>query len=120
MGTNFYWFKRKLEIDDNPCEGIHIGKNSCGWVFSFQAHPNLELESVDDYKKFLQEGYIYDEYGVLIPTDEFWEVVEASKISDDGEHPWSFYNCPTSERDTSFDKYSYTNRGFDFTIMDFC
>ena len=62
IGTNFYWFKEEQKEDFEHHEGLHIGKRSCGWVFHFQAHHEPFLHSFNDYKKFLKQGYIYDEY----------------------------------------------------------
>ena len=110
-----------MELEDNPCEGVHIGKNSAGWVFTFQAHPNLKLKSVNAWKEFLQEGYIYDEYGVLIPVKEFWEIVEASKEPDDFGEPYNYVNWPEDDKSShELDNYNYMCEGYMFTVSDFC
>lgn len=88
MGTNYF-----LELDVCECCGhskkrkapLHIGKNSCGWRFSFQiADPK---ESWNDYPHSVQgwreliakdENLIYDEYGDPWDKDAFWEMVEST------------------------------------------
>ena len=45
MGTNYYHYKEKIkESNENSNEGLHIGKNSWGWVFHFEAHKVTRIE----------------------------------------------------------------------------
>lgn len=77
MGTNYYWYK-----NPEPCpscghesEGLHIGKSSAGWTFSF--HGTEEVRSWEDWKKVLQSGgKIFDEYGDEKSFEEMRRVVE--------------------------------------------
>lgn len=119
MGTNYYIIRDKLKEDEIPESGLHIGKQSCGWVFHFQAYPGLKLESYDDWKQYLKKGYIYDEYRQLISYNDMMRIIDDSKNPhEDGKIPYDYYNVP-DERDIYFDRFSYSNRGFDFTIIDF-
>jgi len=118
LGTNFYWFKEKQKEEFKHHEGLHIGKRSCGWVFHFQAHHKPFLHSFKDYKEFLKEGYIYDEYDRLISYKDFIEAVEATKeIESDGEKPWDFNSCPEEESYFPFEQWM--NDGYMFSIGDF-
>ena len=73
MSTNFY-------IYDNVCEHCgrkdeqHIGKRSCGWKFNFQWYPHLT--SLAEYKEFLKDKQIFDEYGSFYTYEEFWHAIE--------------------------------------------
>lgn len=74
MGTNFY-------VEDNVCEHcgrkdiLHIGKRSCGWKFNFQWHPHLT--TLQEYKEFLKDKTILDEYDRTYTYDEFWHEIES-------------------------------------------
>ena len=117
IGTNFYWFKEKQKEDFEHHEGLHIGNRSCGWVFHFQAHHEPFLHSFNDYKKFLKQGYIYDEYDRYIPYKDFIKAVKDTKKSDDGEAPWDFNNCPDSEKYQLCEEWM--NEGYMFSVGDF-
>ena len=79
MGTNYFWFKKKMRENEFCENGLHIGKDSWGWVFQFEAHRELNLLSVEDYKNFLKKGYIYDEYDEEVTYEDFWRIVEETK-----------------------------------------
>ena len=119
MGTNYYWYKEKPV--GNFTEGLHIGKRSAGWVFHFQAHKNIRqnqnLMSYYDYKEFLKDGYIYNEYEEEIPYADFIKLVEETKEVEDGEAPWSFENNPESNYHFCDE---WMDSGFMFTKGDFC
>jgi ABC-type uncharacterized transport system YnjBCD substrate-binding protein len=75
MGTNYY-----VRLDNCPtCKRYHeqhIGKNSWGWQFIFNA---TEINNYDDWVKFLTENkdHIYDEYGAKHDLDEFLRMIES-------------------------------------------
>ena len=60
MGTNYYIETEKCECCDRS-DMIHIGKSSCGWVFSL--HETEELKSLENWITKLLHGTISDEYG---------------------------------------------------------
>ena len=122
MGTNFYYFTGKIK-EGIPAEtGLHIGKLSAGWVFHFQAYE--KLRTIPQYKAFLKEGYIYNEYDEEVSYEDFWRIVEDSLKPDpwDNEPPYSFDNLPegdnTSSRLTGIEEWM--SSGFMFTKNDFC
>ena len=114
MGTNYYWFKEEPDEKEDVLTGLHIGKNSCGWVFNFEAHSSPKLRTVQDYREFLKEGYIYDEYAREISYNEFWDIVESSKELFNGEPPYVLVdpNYP-------HEPYGYEDEGFAFSEGDF-
>ena len=122
MGTNYYHYKEKIkESDENSNEGLHIGKNSWGWVFHFEAHKDLGLTTVQAYKDFLKEGYIYNEYYRLVSYDEFWEMVEETlEPMPDGE---AKYVLEDPNEKSPYDHYfrdsSWVDEGFAFTNWKF-
>ena len=78
MGTNYYLYRSRAEAE-LELDGFHIGKNSAGWVFHFEAHEYPTLKTVQDYKEFLKEGFIYNEYDEEVSYKKFWEIVKYSK-----------------------------------------
>jgi hypothetical protein len=66
---------------NNVMNGMHIGKNSGGWVFGFRAYPDLGIRSWVEWKEYilLNDLIILDEYGVIQPLDYFEQIVESSK-----------------------------------------
>jgi hypothetical protein len=75
MGTNYYW--------NNKCptcghsEEIHIGKSSCGWVFSLNVHPDKDINSLPDWESrfLIPTSTITDEYGDVISVQEMMETI---------------------------------------------
>lgn len=76
MGTNFYWQETDREqVCDHchqtaPASKLHIGKSSAGWVFAVRVHPELGINSLDDWKRvWASGGVIRDEYGETHTTE---------------------------------------------------
>ena len=116
MGTNFYAFNERITEGTDLHEGLHIGKNSGGWVFNFQAHENLR--TVKDYKDFLRDKVIYDEYEREIPYNEFWVIVEYSKEEDHFGVPYSYSNPPSDEPRSKWYN-EWEDEGYMFTETEF-
>lgn len=114
MGTNYYWFKEEPDEKEDVSAGLHIGKNSCGWVFNFEAHSHPKLKMLQDYKEFLKEGFIYNEYGDDISYDEFLSILEYSKEPFNGRPPYILV-----DPDYPHEPYEYEDEGFAFSEGDF-
>lgn len=112
IGTNFYLYFHRSDVKLG--RGKHIGKNSCGWVFHFEA--DNKLKTVEAMKEFTKTGYIYDEYGREIPYNEFWDIVESSKEPFNGRPPYILVD-PDYPNDTCSD--SWEDEGFAFTQSNF-
>lgn len=94
MGTNYYAVTERNfceHCNRSDVQKIHIGKNSYGWAFSFQGYrkgENHSSESVwfDDvsenltswaeYREWLKDKTIYNEYDELIHYNTFVNIVE--------------------------------------------
>lgn len=115
IGTNYYLHFHRSDIE-NGIEGTHIGKNSCGWAFQFEAHSNPSIKTVSDMRSFTKLGFIYDEYDREHTYEDFWKIVEDSKVPIDGEAPYvlSDPNYPDEP------VYGYEDEGFAFIEGDFC
>ena len=116
MGTNYYAFNERIAEDSDLHEGLHIGKNSGGWVFNFQAYENLK--TTEDFRNFLRDKIIYDEYHREVPVEEFWSIVESSKEEDIFGKPWSYSNPPDNElRCRWYDEWE--DEGYMFSNVEF-
>jgi|688.fasta_scaffold15859_17 hypothetical protein len=105
MGTNFYAEFNKCECC-NRSNKIHIGKSSWGWAFHFRGYDgqygyiedsddktlevpeDFQLKSWKQWKEYLKDNPIIDEYGEAVSYEEFVEMVETYKspgfVRDDG------------------------------------
>ncbi len=126
MGTNYYVAKNRCECCNRYDVEIHIGKSSIGWAFSFHGYPYMNLSSWKQYKEYLKNQTIVDEYNTVIAYDDFVEMIETYKSPDyvnpqnnnknlchntegkSGKFPW--FN---PERDWDDDL------GYSFTTIDF-
>lgn len=79
MGTNYYVAKNACECCNRYDEEYHIGKSSMGWSFTFQGYPWNKLTSWKQWKEFLKDQDIRDEYGERIDYDWFVNMVETYK-----------------------------------------
>jgi hypothetical protein len=79
MGTNYYVTENECECCKRYDEKSHIGKASHGWAFTFQGYKHDGLTSWQKWKEFLKGKPIRDEYGDLVPYDEFVKMIETEK-----------------------------------------
>ena len=117
MGTNYYAINKRIDNIEDLDLGLHIGKNSCGWVFNFEAHSNPELKSIQNYKDYLKEKFIYDEYAREIPYKEFWEIVESSKESFNSRDPYVLTDEEEPFRHAWYNEW--VDEGFAFSEAEF-
>lgn len=117
MGINYYLVK------NGPTCGspIHIGKSSCGWLFSFQAQNerwndppviwNTYSQVKDCLRKMTVESTDYaivDEYDEVIPYEKFVEMVDEKQADE--------YNQNNPDNFT----YSRNVDGYRFSDEEFC
>ena len=122
MGTNHYVRKNHCECCSRHDREYHIGKSSWGWAYTFQGYPYMKLDSWKNWKEFLKNEVIIDEYGDVIPYDEFVQMVETYKAPgfkrDDGHvnkshHSYCKDNGYLTECDwVDEDGYSFTTTEF--------
>ena len=79
MGTNYYVASNHCECCDRYDEEYHIGKASYGWAFSFRGYRHARLVSWKQWKEFLKDKVIMDEYGERIDYGWFVQYVEGEK-----------------------------------------
>lgn len=75
MGTNFYTKTAECPTCGHKPEGIHLGKSSFGWNFSFQYNGGKYYKNVRAMKKWLKDKQIVNEYGESVTHEDFWKMV---------------------------------------------
>jgi len=118
MGTNYYVRKNHCKCCNRHDREYHIGKSSHGWSFSSQGYTWNRLDSWKNWKEFLKNEVIVDEYGEVVPYDDFVKMVETYKspgfVREDGHKNLNHYeyckdNGYSTERDwVDGDGYSFT------------
>ena len=113
MGTDFYWFRHKLKEGDLPESGLHIGKLRYGWVFNFSAYRKKALISYYTWKELTKNGYIYNKFGTEFSYDEFWDIVDNTRVAFQGSSPLTLEDKETLL--VNENSKEYMNNGFIFT-----
>lgn len=76
MGTNYYTKEKTCPTCGHTPEGIHLGKSSGGWQFTFQYNGGRLYKNVDEMTVWLRDKEIKDEYGETISQEDFWKMVQ--------------------------------------------
>lgn len=84
MGTNYYVAENLCDCCKRYDEQYHIGKASWGWSFSFRGYRKSsgydnDLTSWREWKEFLKNKIIKNEYGESVDYDWFVKYVETEK-----------------------------------------
>ncbi len=117
MGTNYYLPKKCAAPCEHCCESTeHVGKNSAGWTFGFQAYPDEGLTSWAAWKERIRaEGGVVNEYGEKFTPEEFEKLVERTR------EPWGPRGITPRHRDGISpilgevdDRYFRDPEGWDF------
>ena len=89
MGTNYYVAENSCDCCNRYDEAYHIGKSSVGWAFSFRGYRPERLVSWTNWKEFLKDKDIRDEYGQRVNYEWFVHMIETVKspghIREDGQ-----------------------------------
>lgn len=89
MGTNFYWTSNPCATCGHSQESLHIGKSSAGWAFAVRVHPDLQINSLDDWKaKLATGGTIKDEYDNIVSVDDMLD-----RITKRSHHKGLLFGC---------------------------
>jgi len=115
MSTNYY---AVTEEDEPYYKGLFLGKRAGGWVFQFKWHdwtdmysdtesPNHPYRNFDEFKKYVSGKIIKDEYGEVLSSDEFIDMIER----------WCEENNHTPNNN---DKMTWNIDGYWFVRGDWC
>jgi hypothetical protein len=78
MGTNYYWYEKpNCDCCGRGYEPIHIGKSSGGWCFSLHIVPEMNINTLEDWKfAWVKDGsWIEDEYNKIISPFEMRSII---------------------------------------------
>jgi hypothetical protein len=119
MGTNYY---HRTDICEscNRFDERHIGKSSGGWQFSFQGYDDIQpnILSFEDWKRELQEGKIFTEYGEEISFENFVELVE-SKHKPFNKNHYDYCVAEHKARGYDMSRDWKDGEGYSFTFSEF-
>ena len=135
MGTNYYYKSKepchhtnKETSEDFCCDCFdtdlkmrHIGKSSMGWTFSFKAHPELGINSFQDYLEELSDKDIYNEYGEKIELSELYDLIKVKQ-----ENPENKNHTICCRNDENYDVRNHGENdcyvdaeGYSFSLTEF-
>ena len=113
MGTNYYVKSHTCECCGHKKPELHIGKASAGWTFIFQATDNIN--SFQEWKEYLKDKQIVDEYGREVSLDTFKALVE-DKAHEKLNHTTYCLVAHPEESSTVF----LDSEGHSFSRREFC
>lgn len=123
MGTNYYVAQNMCDCCKRYDEKYHIGKSSWGWAFTFQGYDNLK--SWQDWKVFLKDKTIMDEYREKVDYNWFVTFVETEKspgyVREDGHKNLSHNEMGKRDKYPFFrPEYDWDDAdGYSFTSTEF-
>ena len=91
MGTNYYAVTGPCDCCGSAGSRVHIGKSSMGWRFSLHVIPELDLNNLEDWKRYLVGRKIVDEYGSRITRKSLLETI-TKRSGNVGKGPPPFKN----------------------------
>lgn len=114
MGINYYTKTEKCSNCGNKPEGIHLGKSSMGWQFSFQYNGGQYYKNVEEMKLWLADKKIEDEYGNEVSHKDFWKMVEEKQTEENKNHAEYMHAEQRRYSDTEhiIDGYSFSDVEF--------
>lgn len=114
MGMNYYTQTKKCPTCGHKPEGIHLGKASVGWQFSFQYNGGQFYKNVEEMKAWLSDKEIENEYGEPVTHEEFWAIVSKKQNPTNKNHAeYCRVKYPSSAQyEHVIDGYSFTDREF--------
>lgn len=90
MSANYYLHQNECPHCGRTDAPLHIGKSSAGWHFMLRVYPDKGITTLEDWTTlFHGDGFILDEYGQALTTDEM--LVCITRRNNDGQNP------PTAE-----------------------
>jgi len=74
MGTNYYVKSEKCEHCGHG-DDLHIGKSSAGWCFALRVYPDMGINNLLDWEKYLRGKTIENEYGDTVSLDDLVMII---------------------------------------------
>jgi hypothetical protein len=119
MGTNYYTVNKYCDHCNQYEKDLHIGKSSYGWCFSFQGYKYMNLVSWKQWKEYLKDKTIVDEYGDKKIYDDIVEMIETYK-SPSAQHSKYHHNKEGKKQGWFNDEYDWDDEdGYPFSSREF-
>lgn len=115
MGTNYYTATKVCRECGNKPEGIHLGKSSAGWQFTFQYNGGTYYKNVQEMKEWLADKQIENEYHEQVSHEKFWKMVEEKQKPENLNHAKEMlanYPAYTHAREHLIEGYSFSDGEF--------
>ena len=114
MGMNYYTRTKKCPTCEHKPEGIHLGKSSMGWQFTFQYNGGEFYKNIQEMADWLADKEIEDEYGQPVSHEEFWKMIEAKQIPQNQNHAAMMHEKYPEHKDREYiiDGYSFSDCQF--------
>lgn len=112
MGINYYIQTEQCKTCGHKSEGIHLGKSSAGWQFSFQYNGGKYYKTVRQMKKWLEDKDIEDEYGDSIDHKTFWKMIQTKQKEKLNHAKYCQKNYPSRDTEFTIDGYSFSDCEF--------
>ena len=109
MGTNYYIKTETCPTCGYKPDGIHLGKSSGGWQFSFQYNGGQYYKNVAEMKKWLADKKIENEYGEEVLHKEFWEMVKFKQKEKLNHAKYMHEKYPSYNTELIIDGYSFSD-----------
>lgn len=105
MGTNYYVEQEACACCHRGPNSLHLGKSSGGWRFSLHVIPELGLNDLKAWRKFLKGKKIVDEYGSRITQKGMLEIITMRR-GDVGKGPPPSYCMGGGSEWSSWEAYA--------------
>lgn len=106
---NYYVKTEKCRECGHKPEGIHLGKSSMGWTFSFQYNGGKYYKNIEEMKEWLKDEKIENEIGEIVPHKDFWEMVEIKQKEKLNHADFMKKHYPGSTTDFKIEDYSFSD-----------
>lgn len=113
MGTNYYTKTNSCPTCGHKPHGIHLGKSSAGWQFSFQYNGGQYYKNIKEMRAWLKDKEIEDEYGDSVTHNVFWSMVKSKQKKSNLNHARYIQDkYPYREGEIIIGGYSFSDHQF--------
>ena len=112
MGTNYYIKRNKCKKCGYKPDGIHLGKSSAGWQFSFQYNGGQYYKNIQEMKEWLKDKKIENEYEENVSYEDFWSMVDEKQKEKLNHADYCKEKYSNNDNNFKIDGYSFTDNEF--------
>lgn len=107
MGMNYYWHNTKKEFSSSV---IRIGKSSCGWHFQLHVYPELNINTLEDWKYLFDKKFscIKNENGAIFSKEDMIQIISKRSFKRGTKEFWHpFYSSEKEFLNKNYAEYGY-------------